>query len=591
MQFYKHVVQIAIDKKLNLYCYQLPVLKVFFSFLVFLFLLLPRPSHTFASSIALPFNDTFEDGVLLDNWTYFSGSWLLENFLSTNWASLTSESSSDNEIQIGDSSLSNYQYDVRIYKVSGADTNLFFRIQPGRYTFLGGHNLPLAYGLHLKDGRFVLQKFTATSGFEYPETVTNVSFPTNSEVNIKVKLLGNNIKVYVNDNSLPIINFTDNSSPYLNGGVALASITGAQGSHILFDNFTVQEYTGEPSATPAATPTPTATPTATASPTATPTATPTSTPSPTPTITPTVTPTPIPLPSLNVPDIKQFALPWKNDIYDRANLWSTNPTIERWGCALTSATMILNYHGHLIDPKVLNNWLKSQIDGYLSNGLVNWLAITRFTRLHDTPASPALEFLRKEPTNDNLTGELENERPTILKEPGHFIVGKSQTADSFGINDPAYTDRPTLASYENAFTGLYTFTPSHTDLSYLLLTVEPQFNLKVFDINGNEITGNTFIEEPLEDDVDGGAETGLLKIFEFPKPPAGNYKIEVSGQTGNYHLDTYVYNQDGEVAASEKSGKLTRTNREDNYNLQTPAKNSRLFRFPWLYRFPFFRWL
>ena len=258
---------------------------------------------------------------------------------------------------------------------------------------------------------------------------------------------------------------------------------------------------------------------------------------------------------------------------------------------MTSAAMVLNYHGHLIDPRDLNNWLKSQIDGYLGNGLVNWLAITRFTRLHDTPASPALEFLRKDANNTNLISELENEKPAILKQPGHFVVAKNKTPDSFGINDPGYSDRPTLASYGNSFTGLYTFTPSHTDLSYLLFTIEPQFDLKVFDANGNEITGNIFIEEPLVDDIHGGSETGPLKLFELSKPPAGNYSIKVSGATGTYHLDTYVYNRDGEAATSEKSGRLTGTNREDDYNVKTPARRNRLFRFPWLYRFPFFRWL
>ena len=88
---------------------------------------------------------------------------------------------------------------------------------------------------------------------------------------------------------------------------------------------------------------------------------------------------------LNVPPLKQISDPWQNQVYDSANLWSPlNPTINRWGCALTSAAMVFQYHGltklpdnTTLDPGTVNAWLKTQLDGYVGNGYVNWLALSR----------------------------------------------------------------------------------------------------------------------------------------------------------------------------------------------------------------------
>lgn len=291
---------------------------------------------------------------------------------------------------------------------------------------------------------------------------------------------------------------------------------------------------------------------------------------PTPTPTPSPTPTPTPLPSLIVEDIKQYDPLWKDETYDSIN--SANPTIQRWGCALTSASMVLKYHGFSdTDPKVLNTWLISQTDGYLGNGLLNWLAVSRYTFLNKSDNSPTLEYRRISPTSLNLINELENDRPAILKVPGHFIVAKSQTSDSFGINDPAYAGKTTLASYGNTFSAINSYRPTSTDLSYLLLTIGGGYTFKIYGPDGTEITGYTFTEEPLIDDVDGSASSGeTLTIFQYPTPSQGEYKVEISGSEGSFKLNVYSYDNSGNLDKDLVEGNSP-TTLQLNYDTNPPS--------------------
>lgn len=311
------------------------------------------------------------------------------------------------------------------------------------------------------------------------------------------------------------------NNPLTNWRIGLRAGTGGSTTtEVWFDNVVVTQLPDTTSA-PANTPTPTPTPT------------PTNTPTPTPSGVPTGSPTPT-LPSLNVPDLKQYTGGWENIIYDH-----TLKTIKEWGCALTSASMILQYHGHNIFPDGLNDWLKLQLDGYIRNSLINWLAVSRYTFLNKSVSSPALEYKRLNPTDTNLINELENNRPAILKVPGHFIVAKSQTSDSFGINDPGYSDRFTLDSYSNTFSALNTYLPTNTNLSYLLLVLNYDNNLKVYDPSGNEIVGFTFTEEFLSGET--------LKIFQYPTPTIGKYRVEITGTDTPFKLESYFYNQDGNL--------------------------------------------
>ena len=97
---------------------------------------------------------------------------------------------------------------------------------------------------------------------------------------------------------------------------------------------------------------------------------------------------------------------WASDEYDSASSWAEEDQygIGRWGCALTSAAMVFAHHevnspidGLESTPKVLNEWLRAQPDGYVRNGLVNWIALTRYVReAEEAGHSPTkLEFTKK----------------------------------------------------------------------------------------------------------------------------------------------------------------------------------------------------
>lgn len=305
----------------------------------------------------------------------------------------------------------------------------------------------------------------------------------------------------------------------------------------------------------------------------TPPTTPTPKPTPSPSPTPIPTQTPTPLPNLGVEDIKQYSSPWNSEIYDNATKWSKNPTIERWGCALTSATMVLRYYKYNIWPNTLNNWLKSQPDGYLRNGLLNWLAISRYTFINQSSVSPILEYRKLLGNSAILTNELKANRPAILRVPNHFVVAKSQLSSTFGINDPAFKERVTLGSYGNSFEALHSFQPSHTDLSYILLVVDPNINLKVFNSSNQEVTGYFSSEDPLRDDLISSVSGTNLNVFLYPTPQNGNYKIEVNGPSSVYTLDSYFYDKDGNSTQSSQQS-LILENQKDTFQVSYGGKEN-----------------
>ena len=221
--------------------------------------------------------------------------------------------------------------------------------------------------------------------------------------------------------------------------------------------------------------------------------------------------------------------------------------------------MVFKYHGinelpdgTFLNPGTLNNWLKSQPDGYIRNGLVNWLALSRLSRLaksiNGISSFNALEYSRingYSPTQ--LTTDISNGMPGILEDPGHFIVGKGINGSTFNINDPYYS-RSTLNDYGNTFLSIGRFVPSSTDLSYIMIAVNPDIQIALQDALGNTI-GEQFIQQPLIDDHNGSGTSGSpLKIFYLKKPTNGQYQIELtSPSTQNYDLKIYLYDKDGNV--------------------------------------------
>lgn len=175
---------------------------------------------------------------------------------------------------------------------------------------------------------------------------------------------------------------------------------------------------------------------------------------------------------------KQNVEPWADLEYDSAKKWSpTAASIARWGCAMTSAAMILDSvgvkqlpSGELLNPGTLNAWLKSEPDGYLGPGFLNWRAIARLAKWHNHQyGSTSLEFHAVKPTEATqiswLREKLDQRTPVILEQPGHFIVATNWNKElqDIDILDPAYA-RSTLSMYDSKFISARVFTPSATNL-------------------------------------------------------------------------------------------------------------------------------
>ncbi|MDI6800618.1 MAG: C39 family peptidase [Thermodesulfovibrionales bacterium] len=172
--------------------------------------------------------------------------------------------------------------------------------------------------------------------------------------------------------------------------------------------------------------------------------------------------------ALSVPLGKQCDSPWGTDTYDR-----TASNICNEGCALTSAVMVLRYYGVAtgidgkeVNPRNLNEWLKSQSDGY-DGGSINWWAVTRYSKVTMYSKDRVIFNGRLNRRDDKtLNNDLCEGKPVILKVPtkkGHFVVATGtmcvDNEITWSINDPAY-DITTLQGYDNKYLGLRRFKPN-----------------------------------------------------------------------------------------------------------------------------------
>ncbi len=274
---------------------------------------------------------------------------------------------------------------------------------------------------------------------------------------------------------------------------------------------------------------------------------------------------------LDVPLLKQTNPLWGNDIYDTAGNWSSNGvTMADWGCAVTSASMVFQYNGLTkmqddseLNPGSINSWLKNQPDGYVRNGLLNWIALSRLSRevsANNSVAFDALEYARHSVDDAYLTNIIENSQPAILHEPGHFIVAKgvSEEDSTFWINDPYFEiNKLSDSKYSNSYAKIGTYTPVNSDLSYMMLVVDSHVEITLLDPVGDQV-GEIELEEPISDpENDSNNNVGSLKILYLPKPESGEYELNLSSTTGgSYVLDQYYYDENGEMHVITSTGLL-----------------------------------
>lgn len=174
--------------------------------------------------------------------------------------------------------------------------------------------------------------------------------------------------------------------------------------------------------------------------------------------------------NLGVALLKQTDQTWATDEYDSAAAWAPEAGIDAWGCALTSLTMIFHHYGisrlpdgSALTPQTFNVWLKSQPDGYVGEGLVNWQAGLRLARhSHEQYGTPLLAYRKVvDDWQTALQSELTALRPAIIQLPGHFVVAEGIAAThplDFAIADPAFP-HTRLNQHTQQAVSIRTFTP------------------------------------------------------------------------------------------------------------------------------------
>lgn len=370
-------------------------------------------------------------------------------------------------------------------------------------------NIDNWYGLHIVGTDVYFEK--VVNGVEYvlPSRQFTYSFSNNSIYNISVEVKGSLFDIYINDVLVKTIQDQSPMFPVSSVGLA-ASAGGIPYSEVWFDNFSVTEINSK---------------------------------------------------QLAVPDLKQYDQLWKDEIYDHAPVWAGNQktTMERWGCLLTSLTMIGQYYGYSFSPQDLNAWLSSQPHAFTPRGALVTDMFGKYLA-HFNLELPKLEYKREAYETGLLTTEIEATRPAILKWKGsmntnHFVVARGISGDDFLVHDPA-TNKTLLSELGPSIVSLDTFTPSHTDLSSVVLVVDENYHIGVTNSEGNPVVVEESIEYPLHDTAGTLPQNIGERFVRIPKPQEGTYHVAVTGPAGIYTLHSYVFNDEGQETYADFTGIL-----------------------------------
>lgn len=277
---------------------------------------------------------------------------------------------------------------------------------------------------------------------------------------------------------------------------------------------------------------------------------------------------------VSVPEFKQSDPAWSDTVYDHALEWSLTPSINSWGCALTSLAMIMNAHGitqmangEVLNPASLNQWLVDQPDGYVGGGLVNFMAAMRLTKqLSDLYNTPALEYgrINYDATVGNApaAAEITADRPVIVQIPGHFLVadGVVGAGEDLLIKDPAFAYTQ-LSQHASAPLSFRTFQPSYTDLSYLLLTADQATSLTVTLPNNSDAPPPIVESLVAYNDSLNPTDPEVIapvSIWSIAQPTDGRYIVTVTNsEAGPFTIPVFRYQVDGSVVIDEITGVYT----------------------------------
>jgi hypothetical protein len=253
--------------------------------------------------------------------------------------------------------------------------------------------------------------------------------------------------------------------------------------------------------------------------------------------------------------------------------------LSKLGCAITSAAMMLNYHGLSVTPPELNAWLTTH-HGFSSGNLL-MAKVAEFTRNNGVNL-----YYDPWTQNLNLSDAICRFGPQLIITRGvssplidHYVLATGYTECSNGspsghilINDPAGGIQKTLgdAPYYDEFRGQrifygpeYQFQDSNGISIYFHSPVEAVLT----DSGGrrlgydpitqqtyNEVFWATYttVSQDIHNNESGQlAEEEPSKLIEI-KDPAGEYSLSVIGTgNGTYSIGMLAYDQDQNTSTSD----------------------------------------
>lgn len=442
-----------------------------------------------------------------------------------------------------------YSVEFDTHLVTGTDHNFAFRYtDPDHW-----------YDYHIQSpGALIMQRMLA------PENGSNVilgDFSNGQTIHFKIVVNGDDVKLYRGTN--PELLLYDN--PHMGGffptgRIALQASAGADpNSETYFDNIVVTNIDDGGGAT------------------------------------------------LPVPYYTQNSLPWGPSEYDSAaSLGISSPTMDRWGCAVTSAAMILKYHGmnefangKPMDPGNLNLWLDNN-NGYQKrpgSSAIFWTSIQRLSKelFNAGKSNVKLVYSGHKPSSNTTTllnNDLTTEKiPHILQVTtqwgSHYVVGTGVLNNGYSLNDPEW-NYPDLSNFiNNAYQHTHRYRPSQTNFSYIEFVVDPNVEVLITDsqvrktgkriVNGQtqeffEIPNADYyfeppIGNPNDEDLAETLGSGINR-FLLPEPADGKYSLLVtSTESANYSLEIHTLESDGDYIAKTLTGTVSPIT-SDSYQIQ-----------------------
>ena len=275
------------------------------------------------------------------------------------------------------------------------------------------------------------------------------------------------------------------------------------------------------------------------------------------------------------------ALNQGNPKWANISLGHSKNTIGSYGCFITSASMLINYHAAKIgssfrtDPAQLNAYLTAQ-GAYDTNGAVQPDSVAQIATYATQNGIPLYYGGLKAPRDDfTLDQYLCNLQPPMLYvgkphwvfATGQTVVNSNQTYSD--IDPDSWPNGNTLQGFGYTYGGMQLFTDTQQPLSGLYVIAHSPVELLITSPSGNQTgynaaTGKTFANIPqsgyvaqslANDTTHRGPYTPTTKVFDVIGPDNGTYSVQAIGTgTGPFSLDFASYDSGGNHTRTTLTG-------------------------------------